>query len=313
MTVFCALSLNEKLKRLLRDRLGDVSINFIDQLEKGERLPAFLRSEVCFGNVSSSWLEQSAQLRWVQLESAGFGEYQQVGENKNFVVTNMGDFFGVPVAESALAGILALFRGINALANLQRDKKWVGGALRPQLRNLTGAKVLILGGSGSIGSHLHQLLKGFDAEVTTFGRRPSKSDVTRAADLDEVIPSVDVVVCCLPETSETINLMDRRRLQLMSSRAIFVNVGRGSVVDEPALISLLQEGRIAGSVLDVTEKEPLPADSPLWTCPNTILTQHTGGGFEEETLGKVELFLENFERFQKGQKLLNEVELERGY
>jgi glyoxylate/hydroxypyruvate reductase A len=312
MKIFCAVSLEEKLKTILRENLNGLSHVFADELEEDRRLPAFLQSEICFGNVDPSWLEQSDRLQWLQLHSAGFGEYQNIDKKEDLVITNMKGFYGVPVAETALAGIMALFRGMDTLTLLQQDKKWVGGSLRPQLKTLYRKRVLILGG-GSIGGHLHQLLKGFDAEVTIFGRRPANSDITEAADLDRVIPEMDLIISCLPETNETINLIDRKRLNLMPPHAVFVNVGRGSVVDEPALISLLQERKIGGAVLDVTAEEPLPPGSPLWTCPNTILTQHTGGGFDDEMLGIVRLFLDNLERYKNGWELLNVVELEKGY
>lgn len=312
MKIFCAIALNERQKAILRNGLGAIPSVFADELKEQQRLPEFLRSDVCFGNVPPSWLVLGGHLKWLQLESAGFGEYQNVARNTSAWITNLKGYFSGPVAESALAGILALYRGINTLTDLQRERKWVGGALRPHLRRLENSSVLILGGGG-IGQHLKKLLEPFEAEVTVFGRQPQPGVITKPSELDEVLPAMDIVASCLPETNETIGLINARRLRLLAPHAVFVNVGRGSVVDEPALIALLQEQKIGGCVLDVTAREPLPPDHPLWSCPNTILTQHTGGGFAEEIDGKVYFFLENLERFKKGKEPLNVVELEKGY
>ena len=312
MKIYCAITLNKEDKSFLREKLAGIEPVFADELSKEQRLPAFLEADICFGNVPPVWLEQSRRLRWLQLESAGFGEYQHLTHRQDLQITNLRGYFGIPVAESALAGILALYRGIDRLVQWQQEKKWVGLALRPSLQTLDGARVLVLG-AGAIGGHLIRLLQPFRAEITVFGRDPSRSDLTEPAELDQLLPSMDIVACCLPETRQTINLMNEGRLRLLSPQALFVNVGRGSVVDERTLITLLQEGKIAGSVLDVTAIEPLPPDHPLWDCPNTILTQHTGGGFEKEIIGKVYLFLDNLARFRNGRELMNVVELGKGY
>jgi phosphoglycerate dehydrogenase-like enzyme len=107
--------------------------------------------------------------------------------------------------------------------------------------------------------------------------------------------------------------VSRALLTAMKPRAIFVNIGRGAVVDEPALIEVLQQRRIGGAVIDVTHTEPLPPTHPLWTCPNTLVTQHTGGGYHDELLDKARIFLENLDRYRRGASLLNPVNLQRGY
>ena len=121
------------------------------------------------------------------------------------------------------------------------------------------------------------------------------------------------MISCLPETEETIGILDRSRLSKLKRDALFVNVGRGSVVDENVLVDLLTNKKIGGCVLDVSGQEPLPADHPLWECPNTILTQHTGGGDENEVTGKVKLFLKNLERFNDGKELNHIVNINKGY
>lgn len=313
MNIYCAISLDQEAKKFLRDHLEGESLVFQDELENSDQLPAFLQAGICFGNVPPGWLEQTERLRWIQLESVGFGEYQNVDPKTDFVMTHLKNFFDVPVAESALAGILALYRKVDTLTRLQQQRKWVGQDLRPHMRTLRGAKVCVLGGSGGIGSHLIRLLEPFETEVTVFGRRSTVSDITTTSELERMLPETDILVSSLPETNETIQLMNAERLGLLAPHAIFVNVGRGSLVDEPALIALLREEKIGGAVLDVTDQEPLPPDHPLWTCPNTLLTQHTGGGFDREVRGKVEVFLDNLRRFRKGKTPEHVVNLGRGY
>ena len=117
----------------------------------------------------------------------------------------------------------------------------------------------------------------------------------------------------MPDTSETKGLISKAYLEMLKPTALFVNVGRGTNVDEKALIEILQSKSIMGAVLDVTEIEPLPNNSVLWEMENVLLTQHSSGGWMEESSGKVKFFLENLERFEKGEELLNIVDLKKGY
>ncbi len=131
--------------------------------------------------------------------------------------------------------------------------------------------------------------------------------------LDRAIASADVVVGAAPDTPETRDVFNRRRIGLIRPDAILVNVGRGSLVDEEALAVALHAGRIGGAVLDVTREEPLSPDHALWSCPNLILTQHTGGGTADEIDRKIEWFAENLARYRRGEPLRGVVDLSRGY
>jgi phosphoglycerate dehydrogenase-like enzyme len=247
----------------------------------------------------------------VQLYSAGIDPYQKLnlsGRPQPLTLTHLRDFFGKPVAETAVAGILALYRKTDELARLQSQARWVGGILRPSMQLLHEKRVVILG-AGAIGSTIQTILQGFSCPVQMVRR----SAAPTLADLDQLLPEADILINCLPETSETKVLLDARRLGLMKKTALFVNVGRGSVVDEPALIEALQQDRLGGAVLDVSHTEPLPPDHPLWTCPRVLLTQHTGGGYETENADKVRVFTENLRRYRAGEPLLHVVDLEKGY
>ena len=310
--IYSAVSLNQQQKNILIESSGSITLVFQDEIPDHQQFEIFLKSTICFGNVSPDWLEQTENLKWSQLESVGFGEYQKLSQPTEFIMTNLKGFFSVPVAETALAGILALYRGTDGLAMYKHHKIWHGATLRPGLRILQGARVLILGG-GNIGRQIKKLLSVFDVQLSIFDRYQPDAEISTLTELDSIIPDVDILISCLPETEETIGLLGQSRLAKMKTDAVFVNVGRGSVVDENALVQLLMKQRIGGCVLDVTHQEPIPPDHPLWTCPNTLLTQHTGGGWIDENTGRVNLFLNNLKRFNQGKELMNIVDTEKGY
>jgi phosphoglycerate dehydrogenase-like enzyme len=167
-------------------------------------------------------------------------------------------------------------------------------------------------GGGTIGSQTRLLLEAFACHVKTFARS-SSADINTLPELDKELAQADIVIASLPHTPLTDTLLDAQRLAKFKQGAIFVNVGRGTLVDELALIAGLQSGAIGGAVLDVTRQEPLLADHPLWQTPNTILLQHSGGGYDREIVDKTRFFLENLERYRSDKPLINIVDFERGY
>jgi phosphoglycerate dehydrogenase-like enzyme len=277
-----------------------------------ENASAFKHAEVAVGNVPAEWLAQTDNLRWLQLASVGVDSYaaldwSKVGAPK---ITNLAGVFADPVAQTCLAGILALLRGIDECSSLKQDRKWAKDQVRPRLRVLTGARVLLLG-TGAIASRLADLLSPFDCEVRTFGR--SSGDARTTEELDAELKKAEIVVGLLPDTPETRNLLNEHRLRLLPRGAIVVNAGRGSLVDERALDTLLRDGDLGGAILDVTSEEPLPFDHFFWTAPRTVLTQHTAGGSDSEMKNILEVFIDNLHRYFRGEPLRNIVDWSRGY
>jgi glyoxylate/hydroxypyruvate reductase len=264
----------------------------------------FRTCQICYGNPPLAWLENNDTLQWLQLNSAGLDPYQKLTQYA-FKFTHLKGFFAQSVAETALAGILGVYRQIDHLARLQTQKHWVGTPLREKLHLLHQSKVLILG-SGAIGLKIKDLLMGFQCDVMILNSKT-------IAQLADYLPNTDILVAALPETRETIGLLDKKYLDMLKPSALFVNVGRGSAVDENHLIKILQENQTMGAVLDVTKTEPLPTESPLWQMSNVLLTQHTSGGWAEESAEKIQFFLENLKRFENREELVNNVDLERGY
>jgi glyoxylate/hydroxypyruvate reductase len=291
--------------RTLKDALSSRYEVFVRQELKEEQQEAIFRTcQICYGNPPLAWLENNKSLQWLQLNSAGLDPYQKL-TNYSFKFTHLKGFFAQSVAETALAGILGMYRRIDHLARLQSEKNWVGTPIRETLHLLHQSKVVILG-SGAIGLKVKELLTGFRCDVTVLNSK----NISQLADY---LMNTDILITTLPETKETVGLLNETYLDMLKPSALFVNVGRGSVVDEAYLIKILQETQTMGAVLDVTQSEPLPAESPLWDMPNVLLTQHTSGGWADEAAEKIQFFLENLNRFENAEELVNIIDLERGY
>ena len=310
MDILVSHELSSPHRARMRHIAGADSVHFCGEFEENTPVHETLAGcEVVFGNLPPGWLPQTCSLRWMQLISVGFGEYEHLDWHrlgKQLIVTNLAGFFAEPVAESALAGILALYRGIDALVRLQRTKHWQKDPLREKLRMLDGANVIMLG-YGSINRRLAELLAPFRCRVTPLA---SNSTIEQ---LDAALPVAEVVICAAPERPNTRGLFDGNRLDRCMAGAVFVNLGRGSIVDDDALVQRLETGRLGGAVLDVTTEEPLPTDHALWSCPNVVLTQHTGGGSTDEIDRKIEVFADNLSRYRAGEPLHGVVDWERGY
>jgi phosphoglycerate dehydrogenase-like enzyme len=219
-----------------------------------------------------------------------------------------------PLAEFALLGLLWLAKGGPRLLQWQRDRHWE----RHTSRQLAGQRVLIVG-AGSIGRRVAELCAAAKMEVWAAvrpGRSAQLPGVTRFIGVDEltgVLAEVDALVLACPLTDETHHLIGAKQLAALPRHAVLVNVARGQVVDEPALVESLSTGQLAGAVLDVFEQEPLPADSPLWDMPNVLVSPHSASTVAEENSQIVDLFIDNLRRFLAGEPLRNEYSRDRAY
>ena len=294
MNIFCYVSLNDIQKDLLKKKINDNFFFMEDSREKS--FENFMNCEVCFGNPELDWVVKSKNLKWIQLESVGFEKYSKV-KIPGLKISNLRGFFSIPVAETALAGILSLKRGINRLLSLKNKKKWLGSRIRPTLNLLNGSNVLILG-AGSIGLKIKNLLEKFNCKILMYDKFKNDADLININDLDNHLPNVDILIGCLPENNETKRLLDNYRINLLKKSSIIVNVGRGSLIDEKTLIHNIKSEKLAGAFLDVTDKEPISNDSPLWSIPNIILSQHSGGGYENEVNDKIIFFKKNLSRYK---------------
>ena len=310
MKVYSYQKLDEQQQERLLRIQGVEQASFFQGNENETNPPVdFIDSSICFGNPPAEWLKHVDQLKWIQLISVGFGEYLPHAElihQKNLKITNLKGFFGVPVAESILGGIFSLYRQLNQLAVMQTKREWAGDDLRESLRTLMGRKVVLIG-RGAIHQQLLAYLAPFQCEISLFGRD------FNTAELEQALKQADILVSSVPATPQTNNILDGLRLALLPKHAIFLNFGRSNIVDTPAMIQMLETEQLAGAVLDVTDDEPLVENDPLWTTPNLLLTQHTSGGMPQETDRKLDFFDNNFQRLRKGEELINEIDLIKGY
>ncbi|HEX8328567.1 MAG TPA: D-2-hydroxyacid dehydrogenase [Hymenobacter sp.] len=311
MKLFVFSPLSASARTHLEQRLpADVEATFAADLGREATPAAVQAAEVLLGNPPPAMLTAPLpNLRFWQIDSSGFERYREV--QLSVPVANMGDFFAWPCAETMVAGLLALYRHIPELAVLQAQKKWVGGAfVRNRAQLLRGRRVVILG-SGAIGLAVRQQLTGFDCAVQLLARTDPQAQLHSKEELLQALPETDILVNCLPGSAEGFFSADL--VAAMRPGSMYASVGRGNTTDEPALIAALQSGRLSGAVLDVTATEPLPPDNPLWSLPNVLLTQHTGGGQPAEDEAKADMLLRNLELLRNGQPPENLVELSRGY
>ena len=299
----------------LEAALAAHTLTFCAEFPEFEKRAAVATAHVIFGNVPAAWLSAAAGLRWVQLESAGVDAYLGLNATPraaSVVLTNLAGFYDRAVAEAALAGILAFYRQLPRLLVAQPAARWIKSEVEPAIRALAGQRVLLLG-AGGIARRLARVLAAFDAEVQFFSRTARTGALATPAELDTALATTDLLINTLPHTPATIGFLDHARLARLKRDAVVVNVGRGSTLDEVALLSLLDAGQLGGAVLDVTAIEPLPVGSPLWRHPRVLLTQHTGGRFPGETDRKIDVFLANVTRFERREPLHSGVDVTRGY
>ena len=309
MNIFIACELGSLEKIIIQNNLKKHNLYFSNQVFNTIADNNYLKCEIVFGNIPSNWLVQSSKIKWIQLESTGFGEYSEVKTNflkKDVIITNLKSFFASQVAQTTLAGILSFYRGTDLFALLKKEKKWVGDPIRNKLEILNNKKVLFFG-KGSINKEVSKYLKPFDCKCSFIDSHSKKEYVLNKLRLAEII------ICALPGTKSTKMLFNKKMLDTLSKHSILVNVGRGDLIDENYLIEKLNNKTLRGAVLDVTSEEPLQKNSKLWNCPNLILTQHTGGGYTNEIKDKVYFFLDNLKRYSKNTSVLNIINPSKGY
>ena len=260
-------------------------------------------------------------LRWIHSTAAGVSQlmYPELRDS-GVMVTNPSGIFSVPMAEHTMGLILALARNFPDAVRYQDGKQWSAQALwdKPQQLTEINGKLLLIVGYGSIGRELAKRARAFGMRVWGVTRsgladRTHADEILAVSRLDEALPHADYLVLSAPETSESKHLISREQLARMKRGARLINVARGSLLDESALIEALESGALWGAALDVTPSEPLPADSPLWRAPNLFITPHTSGVSERLWQRETELLVHLLDEWFAGKELTTRVDLSRGY
>lgn len=276
-------------------------------------------AEVIIGQPKKSELRQAKHLKWLQITFSGTDAYMKdTSLLENIKFTNGTGAYGLGIAEYVLTMIFNLYKKMHLYRDQQNKHIWEDCG---QVRSLQGKTVLIVG-AGDIGTEVAKLTKVFSCYNIGIRRvmreKPDVFDEMHTLkDWELLIPKADIIVLSLPKCKESDGLVGEKVFSLMKKDAILINVGRGSAVDCDAAVLALQEEKIAGIVLDVTNPEPLPSEHPLWDCQNAIITPHiTGGSFGhlKETSNKIwDLCAKNLDRYARGEELKNLVDLETGY
>jgi len=255
-------------------------------------------------------------LRWVQATSSGIGQFMEPTglDQSDIIFTTAAGVHATALAEFALTGMLYFVKDLPELAQRQAERRWE----RYTTRQLAGRRVLVVG-LGQVGRKVAALFAAVGAETWGVARDPQNLNgaaVTRAADvttMDELVAEADAIVLCCPLTAETCGLMDRRRLRLLPAGGIVVNISRGQVIDEDAMIEALSDGHLGGAFLDVAAVEPLPRESPLWGMRNVVISPHSASTVESENAALTDIFCDNLRRWLDGTPLRNLYSREKGY
>jgi glyoxylate/hydroxypyruvate reductase len=309
MNIYIACELESSEKKIIKNNLKKHNLYFSNLKFKKIADNNFLKCEIVFGNIPPDWIKQSSKIRWLQLESTGFAEYSNVKKNflnKDIIITNLKSFFAHQVAQTVMAGIFSFYRGLDSFALLKKKKKWIGDPIRAKLEILNDKNILFFG-KGSINQEIAKYIKVFNCKYSFIDTNSKKSFAIQK------VKKAQIVICALPGTAKTKMLFNKKMINSLSNQTILINVGRGNLINEKYLIKKLKNNDLKGAVLDVTAEEPLRKDNPLWSCPNLILTQHTGGGYKNEITDKVNFFLNNFQRYKKKSKVLNKINPMKGY
>jgi D-2-hydroxyacid dehydrogenase (NADP+) len=304
----------------LRDRFPDVA--FTHALTDAEAASAIETADVALASrLSAAMVDRATHLRWVHSTAAAVGilPLRELA-GRGIFVTNSRGIQAVPIAEHVIGGLLLLARRFNLMLDAQRDRRWIQNELTQAAWpwSLHGRKMTVVG-LGTIGLEVARRAHAFGMHVMGVRRRldqpvPSFVESVVGTDrLHDALRGSDVLVIAAPFVSGTDRLIRAEQLALLNPGAIIINVARGRIIDEPALVAGLENGSLGGAVLDVFEREPLDPASPLWSLPNVIISPHSAGVRPDHWDDVIDLFSENLGRFKRGEPLLNMVNCDAGY
>ena len=301
-----------EVEAMLDDAPPEVKVHLLPPGEKlGEHLSEI---EIIYGGIGEADFPKAKSLRWIHQPHAGVeGFMYPAFKASEVILTNCRGLYGHQISEHAFALLLSLTRRIPSQLEFMKRKHWE----RVPCIELAGMTMGILG-LGGIGRAVAARAKAFEFNVIAVDPESiEKPDtVNQLGKLDwlpELMAQSNVVMVCCPSTPETHKLLSHEQFDRLPESSYLVNVSRGKVIDEDALIAALRSGKLAGAGLDVTYAEPCPPDSPLWAEPNVILTGHSAGASQHIRARAMRLFVDNLHRYVKGESLVNVVDKQKGY
>lgn len=311
----------------LQEKLREAAETDVLCLDKDNEafLPTLRQAEIlCAGTVPTNWRELAPHLRWLQAPSAGVDQLHTstiLDAESGVIVTTASGIHVTTISEYVFGSMLMFNRSWPAMVEYQFRHEWAHDTHTYHLREreLAGRTLGIVG-LGNIGRRIAQVARAFGMQVLATRRSAQGNEQVPGVDrvypmqqLHEMLHLCDYVVLAMPLSADTEKMIGAPELRAMRPDAYLVNIARGRVVDEAALIQALREGWIAGAGLDVTAQEPLPPESPLYDLPNVILTPHVSGASEHYEARLADLFADNLRRYRTGQPLLNRYDPDRGY
>ncbi len=304
----------------LRERFPDVT--FVHATDNDARARGLEECDVAYTWIlSAAEVAAAPRLKWVHTSAVAV-ETIALPElfARGVIVSNSRGVQATPIAEHVLAVLLALAKRLPFVLEQQRERRWAQNDFQgDRLPWLLRGRTLGLVGVGTIGSQIAQLASAFGMHVMAVRRRADGGDVAAVhemlayRDLDALLGRADAIVIAAPLTPETTNMIGAAQFARMKRGAVLVNVGRARIIDHNALVDALRSGHLGGASLDVFPQEPLPADHPLWTAPNVILTPHTSGFRQGHWEEVIDLFGDNLERFRRGESVRFRVDPALGY
>ena len=288
-----------------------------DSAAKGKLDAMLAEAEVIYGLIlPQNLLTRAPRLKWVQTMSAGVDRFARMDIWQSpVIITGVSGIHATPIGEFALQFMLMFAKGAPSCFQMKQKHEW-----KRFIPSVLRGKTVGIVGLGNIGREVARLSQAFGMRVIANRRSATKQKRARYVDillpegqLNQLLSESDYVVVATPLTPETRGLIGEKELRAMKPSAYIINIGRGGLVDEEALIRALDEKRIAGAGLDVVANEPLPPESRLWDFDNVILSPHIAGGMEDYMERATEVFCENLSRYLSGKKLLNVVDKKRGY
>jgi len=283
-----------------------------------EKLDAVLaEADVIYGLIPpKDLLARAPRLRWIQMTSAGVDRLRNTDIwRSDLIITGVSGIHATPIGEFVLELMLMFAKGAPQCFLMKQKREW-----RRFMPVVLRGKTVGIIGAGHIGREVARLSKAFGMRVVATRRSARKPGTARYIDsllpadrLPSLLAESDFVIVATPYTTETHHLVGEKELKTMKPAAYIINIARGGIIDEEALVKALDEKWIAGAGLDVTAREPLPPESRLWDFDNVILSPHVAGGMEEYMARATALFCENLRRYLAGKKLLNVIDREKGY
>jgi phosphoglycerate dehydrogenase-like enzyme len=251
-------------------------------------------------------------LKWVTSAATGVDGWPlDVLRERHVVLTNGSGVGAIPISEYVVMGLLAGLKGLPAMVRAQDRREWLTSP--PTMAELHGKQALVYG-YGGIGRAIGDRLRPFGVSVTGVRRNPGgEADVIAADGWEAHLPETDLLILSVPLTGATSALVGKTELAALPEGAWVANIARGGLIDQEALIAALKSGHLGGAYLDVTDPEPLPAESELWSLPNAIITPHSSWATEHLMERAAEIFVDNFNRYLRGEPLRNLVDMTAGY